>query len=48
MIKSRDAPAFLNLDENSPMAFHEVEQHQQRNDSRQDNSCLKPTCKENF
>ena len=30
------------------MAFHEVEQHQKRNESRQDKYCFYPTCKENL
>ena len=30
------------------MAFHEVKQHQKRNDSRQHKSCLYLACKENF
>ena len=40
MIDSVEASAFRNYDENSPMAFHEVEQHWKRNDSRQDKSCF--------
>ena len=30
------------------MAFHEVDQHQKRNESRQDKYCFYPTCKENL
>ena len=30
------------------MAFHEVEQHQKRTDSRQDKSCFYPAYKENL
>ena len=32
----------------SPMAFHEVKQHQKRNDRRQDKSCFYPACKDNW
>ena len=32
----------------SPMVFHEVKQHQKRNDRRQDKSCFYPACKENW
>ena len=48
MTDSGEASAFPNWDENSPMAFHAVEQHQKRNDSRQDKSCFYPACKENL
>ena len=47
MTDSGEASAFPNWDENSPMAFHEVEEHQKRNDSRQDKSCFYAARKEN-